>query len=174
MRWFWSLTPATLAAGILLACPARAQLTDPTRADPPGQTGGAQLSIGAEVVRQVEEALRSSGYNVGRVDGIWDAQLQAALIRFQQARGLEPTGQLDDRTLSALGERAADASSGDAAGPSGPAGGGAGPSGMAEGRGAQDPQSEAQGRDTRTGQEPEQQQATREGDGAFNEAFQAE
>jgi len=37
------------------------------------------------------------------VDGIWGAGTQASLERFQQGRGLQPTGQVNPITLQALG-----------------------------------------------------------------------
>ncbi len=54
-------------------------------------------------VRQVQQALNQAGYNAGRVDGIWGPQTRSALSNFQESEGLEPTGQLNDRSLLALG-----------------------------------------------------------------------
>lgn len=56
-----------------------------------------------ETVRQVQEALNSSGYNVGTPDGIAGTQTIAAVRRFQADRHLPLTGNLDDITLAALG-----------------------------------------------------------------------
>jgi peptidoglycan hydrolase-like protein with peptidoglycan-binding domain len=37
------------------------------------------------------------------VDGNWGAGTQAAIERFQQGRGLQPTGQINPATAQALG-----------------------------------------------------------------------
>jgi peptidoglycan hydrolase-like protein with peptidoglycan-binding domain len=54
-------------------------------------------------VRQVQEALNKAGYNVGYVDGIWGPATQSALRDFQRAKGLEPTGEMDQDVVLALG-----------------------------------------------------------------------
>ena len=55
------------------------------------------------LVRSVQEALRGRGFDPGRVDGQWDGATEAALRRFQETNRLQATGQLDERTASALG-----------------------------------------------------------------------
>jgi len=52
---------------------------------------------------RVQERLRQLGAYTGRVDGVWGPDSQAALDRFQQARGLQVTGQLNQATASTLG-----------------------------------------------------------------------
>ena len=52
---------------------------------------------------RVQERLRQVGAYTGRVDGVWGPDSQAALDRFQQARGLQVTGQLNQATASTLG-----------------------------------------------------------------------
>ncbi|MFA9462080.1 peptidoglycan-binding domain-containing protein [Thiohalorhabdus methylotrophus] len=66
---------------------------------------GPQLTISPAVVRQIQEKLSNQGFNTGRADGIWSAQSASALADYQQSKGMEPTGQLTIRTLSALGVR---------------------------------------------------------------------
>jgi hypothetical protein len=56
----------------------------------------------AITIVQVEEILRSKGYDAGPVDGVWDSRVEAALQEFQQAKGLDATGQIDEQTLLAL------------------------------------------------------------------------
>lgn len=59
-------------------------------------------------VMQIEQALSAQGYNPGVVDGQWTSESDSALKQFQQAQGMDATGQLDDQTLASLGfERAA-------------------------------------------------------------------
>lgn len=54
-------------------------------------------------VRNVQAALNTKGYDVGRVDGQWGPNTQNALRRFQTENGLTPSGRLDSATLTALG-----------------------------------------------------------------------
>jgi peptidoglycan hydrolase-like protein with peptidoglycan-binding domain len=42
------------------------------------------------------------GYDAGQVDGILGSQTQTALRNFQQARGIEATGRMNDQTNRAL------------------------------------------------------------------------
>lgn len=71
----------------------------------PGQSGisqgGQEGSAGQ--IRQVQQKLATMGYNPGNLDGELDAQTMEAIRNFQQAQGIQPTGQLDVQTLSALG-----------------------------------------------------------------------
>ena len=52
--------------------------------------------------RWIERMLAGDGFAVGRPDGVFDARTTAAVKRFQQARGLTPTGQVDRATFAAL------------------------------------------------------------------------
>jgi peptidoglycan hydrolase-like protein with peptidoglycan-binding domain len=61
----------------------------------------ASLRPGA--IRAVQERLRQMRFYSGAVDGVWGADTQAAIQHFQQGRGLQPTGQLNPATISALG-----------------------------------------------------------------------
>jgi peptidoglycan hydrolase-like protein with peptidoglycan-binding domain len=90
---------AILAGGLGLATalplPAAAQQTPPALAyvQPlPGQS-----------VQSVQGRLRQAGVYSGRIDGIWGADSQAALERFQQAHQLQVTGQLNQATAATLG-----------------------------------------------------------------------
>jgi len=56
-------------------------------------------------VREVQESLERAGHDVGEVDGVWGPRTAKALRDFQQARGLDATGRLDDRSREALGVR---------------------------------------------------------------------
>ena len=54
--------------------------------------------------RQIQDALRSRGYNPGPSDNVFGSQTKSALTKFQKENGL-PVGQLDIETLKALGIR---------------------------------------------------------------------
>ena len=74
-----------------------------------GQAAQAQVQAGlsADVIRQTQEKLSAAGHDVGRADGIMGARTQQGLKAFQQSKGIEVTGQLDQRTLAALGVESA-------------------------------------------------------------------
>jgi peptidoglycan hydrolase-like protein with peptidoglycan-binding domain len=50
----------------------------------------------------VQERLREAGTYTGAADGVWGPESQAALDRFQQARGLAVTGSINLVTAQAL------------------------------------------------------------------------
>jgi photosystem II stability/assembly factor-like uncharacterized protein len=56
-----------------------------------------------EMVRRVQDALNSAGYNVGLPDGKRGTQTMAAVRRFQTDKSLPVTSRLDEITLAALG-----------------------------------------------------------------------
>jgi peptidoglycan hydrolase-like protein with peptidoglycan-binding domain len=51
----------------------------------------------------VQQALLKAGYDPGPIDGVMGARTEQALSRFQQAKGLSSSANLDAQTLSALG-----------------------------------------------------------------------
>lgn len=51
---------------------------------------------------EVQDALAALGYDPGAADGRLTLKTRTALVRFQQDRGLEATGKLDDATADAL------------------------------------------------------------------------
>ncbi|NMJ44251.1 peptidoglycan-binding protein [Roseomonas sp. JC162] len=51
----------------------------------------------------VQERLREAGVYMGAADGVWGPESQAALDRFQQARGMPVTGSINIATAQALG-----------------------------------------------------------------------
>jgi peptidoglycan hydrolase-like protein with peptidoglycan-binding domain len=84
--------------------------------------GGAkhqQQSQGPDTIKQAQQQLSSNGQEV-QVDGKLGPQTQAALKKFQESKGLQPSGQLDQQTLAALGMGEASASTGSSAKPSSP------------------------------------------------------
>lgn len=54
-------------------------------------------------ISQVQEKLRSLGFDAGPVNGDFGAKTQAALAQFQLSRIIPASGQLDDPTLAELG-----------------------------------------------------------------------
>lgn len=68
--------------------------------------------VDSDTVRQVQQILNDRGFRTG-VDGIMGPRTQAALKRFQRARDLDPTGQLNRQTLVALGIQKSDSTAGD-------------------------------------------------------------
>jgi TonB family protein len=61
------------------------------------------LQVLRDETRQVQERLRSAGYNPGAADGVPGPQTVAALRQYQTAQGLPVTGLLDEATRKALG-----------------------------------------------------------------------
>jgi peptidoglycan hydrolase-like protein with peptidoglycan-binding domain len=90
---------ATLAGGLglaaLTALPAAAQSSPPPLAY--------VQPLPSPAVQSVQDRLHQAGAYTGRIDGIWGADSQAALERFQQAHQLQVTGQLNQATAATLG-----------------------------------------------------------------------
>jgi peptidoglycan hydrolase-like protein with peptidoglycan-binding domain len=61
-------------------------------------------------VQRAQKALKQSGHDPGPIDGVNGPRTTSALKAYQQANGLEATGQLDDATRAKLGEPAKSAS----------------------------------------------------------------
>jgi peptidoglycan hydrolase-like protein with peptidoglycan-binding domain len=66
------------------------------------------LFVDAKTVAQAQKILNDRGFRTGGVDGKMGPQTQAALVNFQRAEKLQPTGKLDKPTLMALGLQKAD------------------------------------------------------------------
>lgn len=60
------------------------------------------IYVDKSTVRKAQQVLNKKGFRTG-VDGMMGPRTQAAVQRFQKARNLEPTGQLNRQTLVALG-----------------------------------------------------------------------
>jgi N-acetylmuramoyl-L-alanine amidase len=76
----------------------------------PGSPAGAGDAAGMmmgdfppERVRRVQERLTAAGFDAGPADGEMGERTRAALREFQRARGLDPTGEPNERTLTELG-----------------------------------------------------------------------
>ena len=86
MKALYSLLVAALAAGAMASAAA---------ADAP--------FVNAQTVRQAQKVLNDRGFRTGGVDGRMGPQTEAALVNFQRAEKLQPTGKLDRQTIAALG-----------------------------------------------------------------------
>ena len=68
-----------------------------------GRATGGPLNLNRDQFRQAQMLLKEKGFDVGDVDGVLGPRTRRALIAFQRQQGLEPSGQIDQRTASALG-----------------------------------------------------------------------
>lgn len=59
--------------------------------------------LSAQATRDVQSRLRALGYYGGPVDGVWGDGTRAAVERFQRARGIAVTGELNQATVTAMG-----------------------------------------------------------------------
>jgi peptidoglycan hydrolase-like protein with peptidoglycan-binding domain len=91
---------ATVAAVLGMADPAPLAAQQAAAAATPGLTYTQPLA--PQALMQVQERLRQLGAYSGRVDGLWGPDSQQALERFQQSRGLQVTGQLNQATAATL------------------------------------------------------------------------
>jgi peptidoglycan hydrolase-like protein with peptidoglycan-binding domain len=107
MRNTLLLATAALAAGIAVASAQTMPGGGQSGGAQPGAGGGgggtASISLSPEQVRQVQIMLNEKGFNVGEPDGVLGLRMRQALIAFQQRHGLQVTGQIDQRTVAALG-----------------------------------------------------------------------
>jgi len=94
------LNPATAAT---LGVPPGELLSARSAPAPAASTVAAPEPLSPAVVRNVQHRLRALGFYRGGMDGLWGAATQTAIERFQQGRGLQPTGQLNPVTVQALG-----------------------------------------------------------------------
>lgn len=70
---------------------------------PQAQSETKQQSAQSDVVKQAQDKLSAAGHDAGPADGKLGPRTQKALKEFQQSKGLEASGQLDQKTLAALG-----------------------------------------------------------------------
>lgn len=85
---------------LLIAAVALAGTTSALAAD--------KLFVDSQTVRQAQKTLSDRGFRTGGIDGKMGPQTQAALVNFQRAEKLQPTGKLDRPTLAALGLQKSD------------------------------------------------------------------
>lgn len=94
---------ATTAPGAVMAQQQQGQFGYQGQQQYQAPTGEIPLFVSPGQARLIEWALSRIGANTGNVDGVWDPQTVQAVRTFQQAKGLEPTGNLNLATLAALG-----------------------------------------------------------------------
>ena len=58
--------------------------------------------LAADMIQVAQQNLKAAGFNPGHVDGIFDAQTEAAVLAYQAKYGLPQTGLLDEITRNAL------------------------------------------------------------------------
>lgn len=87
----WALAAWALAASA--AAPAAAQTPALVYTQP----------LTPQAVQLVQQRLQQQGLYSGKIDGIWGSDSQSALERFQQTRGLQVTGALNQATAATLG-----------------------------------------------------------------------
>ena len=73
------------------------------QADQKQRSSGSVSLTPEQRIRQAQIHLREKGFEVGEVDGILGPRTRTALMAFQRQQGLNPTGQIDERTAAALG-----------------------------------------------------------------------
>jgi peptidoglycan hydrolase-like protein with peptidoglycan-binding domain len=102
------LTHIVIASSAFLSLGAFAEGTKAT-ADKQAQAGAATQpqAHSSAVIKQAQDRLRTAGHDTGPADGTMSAKTVQALKDFQKSKGFETTGQLDQRTLAALGVSAA-------------------------------------------------------------------
>ncbi|HUG77656.1 MAG TPA: peptidoglycan-binding domain-containing protein [Burkholderiales bacterium] len=72
-----------------------------------GATGQRGMSLSSDTIKQVQQKLNEQGFHAGAVDGRMGETTRQALRNFQQSESdLEATGEIDQKTLSALGVEA--------------------------------------------------------------------
>src|ERR1043166_3881513 len=65
--------------------------------------GSMMLMRADQLVESVQRALKDQGFYYGEVNGDMNANLAAAIRRYQIRNGLQVTGELNDETLRSLG-----------------------------------------------------------------------
>src|SRR5215470_3266124 len=65
--------------------------------------GSMLLMRADQVVESVQQALKDEGFYYGEINGDMNANLTAAIRRYQIRNGLQVSGELNDETLRSLG-----------------------------------------------------------------------
>jgi peptidoglycan hydrolase-like protein with peptidoglycan-binding domain len=63
----------------------------------------AQRFANKSTVYDVQKKLKEKGYDPGSIDGIYGKKTEKAICKFQKDNGINPTGEIDEVTLKALG-----------------------------------------------------------------------
>jgi peptidoglycan hydrolase-like protein with peptidoglycan-binding domain len=81
------------------------------QSQPQGSQQASASSQSPELVKQAQEKLSAAGHDAGQADGVMGPKTQAALKEFQQSKGLQASGELDQKTIAALGVSSSGSSS---------------------------------------------------------------
>src|SRR5262245_16124540 len=65
--------------------------------------GSMMLTQADQLVESVQQALKDEGFYYGEINGDMNANLTAAIRRYQIRNGLQVSGELNDETLRSLG-----------------------------------------------------------------------
>ena len=68
-----------------------------------GSAASSSLNLSRDDIRRLQVVLNQKGFNIGKPDGVLAVRTRNALIAFQRQQGLEPTGKIDQPTITALG-----------------------------------------------------------------------
>ena len=103
-HWFaaWLLVAAAVVALVAFDAPARAAASEARSGAVLGRGAGFDRPQGSERVRALQRRLRAHGAAPGPIDGRFGPLTQAAVRRFQSARGLAVDGIIGRHTTAAL------------------------------------------------------------------------
>jgi peptidoglycan hydrolase-like protein with peptidoglycan-binding domain len=96
-------TPARPAGAQGNQSPAAPANQTPAKPTEPAPVPGAPLYISPGIVQLIQQKLLAMGFPAPTVSGAWGENSAAALAQYQRKQGLDPGGDLDERTLTALG-----------------------------------------------------------------------
>jgi peptidoglycan hydrolase-like protein with peptidoglycan-binding domain len=65
--------------------------------------GAGAIDLAPDRIRQVQMVLIEKGFDIGEPDGLLGPRTRRALITFQRQQGFQASGQIDSRTMTALG-----------------------------------------------------------------------
>ena len=83
--------------------PAKPGNQTPAKPAPPAPDPGTPLYISPGIVKMIQEKLAAMGHPMPTISGAWGELSAAGLAEYQRKHGLDPGGDLDELTLTALG-----------------------------------------------------------------------
>jgi len=96
-----SLLAGAALAAATLGCAQQPEATAPVASAPAAMPAAPRVEPSASV-RDAQQQLRQLGYYSGDVDGVAGPATEQAILRYQRARGLDASGQLNTATVNAL------------------------------------------------------------------------
>lgn len=109
----WKTAAGTIAVAAVMALGGAANANDEHKPYESGeekvekQSGTEEAvdlkNIRGEHAKHLQQSLKDEGFYDGEVDGILGVRTQEALKKFQESKGMEASGKLDNQTASALG-----------------------------------------------------------------------